>query len=217
MPRKIVILLGPPGSGKGTQARLVAADCGLPHISTGDMLRSAVADGSELGSRIKRIMESGALVSDDVMSDVLRKRIQREDCLKGLLLDGFPRTLHQAHDLERILGDESRNLAVILIYVSPQEVRRRLVGRRSCRSCGKVFNLYENPSSCGELCDDCGSPVIQRTDDQEDVVNERLLVYTRQTEPLVLYYKELGLLHSLDGERKVEAIHEDIVDILKSL
>lgn len=217
MARKIVVLLGPPGSGKGTQAKLVASYCGLPHISTGDMLRTAVTEGSDLGLRVRSIMEAGALVSDDIMRDVVKSRIEKLDCRYGLVLDGFPRTMQQVQDLDSILADDSKRLGVIQIQVSQDTIRKRLVGRRSCLSCGKVFNVYESPSSSGMLCDACGAPVVQRRDDSEEVVNERLRVYTQQTEPLVVYYKKLGLLHNLDGEREVEAVHKDIVDILKRL
>jgi adenylate kinase len=215
MEPRIVVLMGPPGSGKGTQAKLAAHALGIPHISTGDMLRRAVADQSDLGSRVKTVMESGQLVSDDLMIEVVKKRLEQADCrVHGAILDGYPRTLQQARDLESILGSGAARLTAINLYVGEDILRRRMIGRRSCGECGKVYNIFENPSPSGLSCGECGSELIQRPDDKDDVVSARLVEYAAKTEPLLGYYKKLDLLHVVDGDKDVSVVHKEIIQLI---
>jgi adenylate kinase len=216
MEPRFVVLMGPPGSGKGTQAKLAAHALGMPHISTGDMLRRAVADKSDLGARVQAVMESGQLVSDDMMMEVVEDRLLQSDCQKrGAILDGYPRTLRQARDLESILGPSAVHSIAINLHVAEDVLRRRMIGRRSCVKCGKVYNLFENPSPAGSSCGECGSELIQRLDDKDDVVSARLVEYAAKTEPLLGYYKKLGLLHVVDGDADVAVVHKEIIQLIE--
>ncbi|MCX6371675.1 MAG: adenylate kinase [Actinobacteria bacterium] len=195
-----VILLGAPGAGKGTQAVRIAAGYAVPHISTGEMLRAAVAAGTEMGKAAQKIMESGALVPDEVVIGVVRDRLAQADAQKGFLLDGFPRTIEQAERLDAMLADGGRLVThVILIDVPEDELVERLAGRRMCTSCGKGYHVVFDPPQSDGVCDVCGAELHQRSDDNEATVRSRLEVYRAQTEPLVGYYEHRGVLKTADG------------------
>ncbi len=201
-----VILLGAPGAGKGTQAERIVAQYGLPHISTGEMLRAAVAEGTEMGRAAKRHMDAGELVPDDVVIGVGRDRLAEPDTQRGFLLDGFPRTLAQAERLDAMLAEASRAVThVVLIDVPEDELVRRIAGRRSCTSCGKLYNVTFDPPRAEGVCDACGAPLLQRADDNEETVRNRLAVYHEQTAPLIGYYTEKGILSEAFGGGKVPA------------
>jgi adenylate kinase len=195
-----VILLGAPGAGKGTQAERICARFGLPHISTGDMLRAAVARGTEMGLAAKKFMDAGALVPDEVVIGVVRDRLAEPDALEGFLLDGFPRTLEQAASLDAMLADAGRGVTHVLLLDVPEgELVERLAGRRLCRSCGKGYHVVFDPPRSEDTCDVCGHELCQRDDDNETTVRNRLDVYRRQTEPLVGYYDGRGVLETIAG------------------
>ncbi len=205
-----LLFLGPPGAGKGTQAKRVAANLGIPHIATGDMLRQAVSEGTELGMQARSIMERGDLVPDDLVIAMLVERISRDDASTGFILDGFPRTIAQAEALEVRLRDEGLDGAVV-IDVDPEEIVRRISGRRVCAN-GHVFHIDDAPSERGEICDQCGESVYQRDDDRAETVRNRLDVYRRQTEPLLAFYRERGLaMHVVDGVGSVDSITDAIM------
>jgi adenylate kinase len=202
-----LILLGPPGAGKGTQAKLMVEKWGVPQISTGDILRGAVREGTPLGLEARRYMEAGQLVPDQVVIGIIDQRVGRPDCAKGFILDGFPRTLPQAEALEGILSARGRRIDhVVCITVGDEELVKRLAGRRICRSCQEPYHLLFNPPRVAETCDRCGGEVYQRTDDSEATVRERLLVYHRQTSPLADFYRARGLLREVPGTGGIEEI-----------
>jgi adenylate kinase len=202
--RRNVILLGPPGAGKGTQAERIAAEYGLPHISTGEMLRAAVAAGTEMGLAAQKVMEAGALVPDEVVVGVVRDRLAQADAQGGFLLDGFPRTIEQAERLDAMLSDDARPVThVILIDVPEDELVERLAGRRMCRGCGKGYHVVFDPPKVEGVCDVCGAELYQRSDDNEATVRNRLEVYRAQTEPLVGYYEGRGVLRTAHGGGKM--------------
>jgi adenylate kinase len=201
-----VILLGAPGAGKGTQAERIAAVYALPHISTGDMLRAAVAAGTEMGLAAQKVMEAGALVPDEVVIGVVRERLAQADAQKGFLLDGFPRTIEQAERLDAMLADGGRAVThVILIDVPEDELVERLAGRRLCKGCAKGYHIVFDPPQKKDLCDVCGAELYQRSDDSETTVRNRLAVYRAQTEPLVGYYEGHGVLRTVHGGGKLPA------------
>jgi adenylate kinase len=202
-----VAFLGPPGAGKGTQARELARQWGIPQIATGDMLREAVAAGSPLGQEAKRYMDQGALVPDEVIVRAMRERLGRSDATAGFILDGFPRTIGQAEALAQILKDLGEELdAVVYFEVSEVELLRRLTGRRVCRQCGSTFHLVSAPPATAGTCDRCGGPLYQREDDSEATVRNRLHVYDRQTTPLLDYYRDRSRLRTVAGEGPMDAI-----------
>jgi adenylate kinase len=208
-----LIFLGPPAAGKGTQARRLAAKCGIPHISTGDILRAAVKTGSYLGRRAKQYMDRGALVPDDVMIGIIRERLQKADCARGFILDGFPRTIAQAEALAELLASLGKPLGrVINMEVPVEEVLRRMSGRLTCQNCGTMFNLILNPPKVSGRCDCCGSPLIQRADDRVETVHERLAIYRESTQPLVEYYRARGLLNTVDGTGTIDDIAKRILE-----
>lgn len=214
--RKIVVLLGGPGCGKGTQAKMLAESRCLPHVSTGDMLRASVAAQSPLGQEVQKILESGGLVSDDIMKGVVAERLAKEDVQGGVLLDGYPRTLRQADDLKQILAGQSDASVIVLnIQVAADVLQKRIGGRRSCPQCGRIYNIYYQPSAKGEKCESCDVATIQRKDDQEDVVRQRLEVYTQLTEPLIAYYRQEKVLRDIDGERDMKEIFQELDSILR--
>jgi len=195
-----LVLLGAPGSGKGTQAERIAPAFAVPHISTGDILRAAVRDGTALGREAKRYMDAGELVPDGVVIGIIRERLDASDAALGFMLDGFPRTLEQAQALDDMLAGAGRRLDLVLaIDVPEEELVQRLSGRRACRSCGKGFNVVFDPPRVDGVCDACGGALLQRDDDDERTVRNRLEVYRRQTEPLVGYYADKGILATLSG------------------
>jgi len=214
-----LILLGPPGAGKGTQAERLREDFGLPHISTGDMLRAQVSSGSELGVKAKRYMDAGELVPDEVIIDMIVQRVCGADARDGFLLDGFPRNETQADALARALARLERRLtAVLAIEVSDEEVVRRLSGRRVCvKNPGHIYHVDFDPPKHEGVCDQDGSRLIQRDDDREETIRRRLEVYHRQTAPLIDYYDRAGLLRRFDGGRGADEVHARIRATLATL
>ena len=209
---KVVVMLGPPGSGKGTQAKKLATYLNIPHISTGDMLREAVAQGSELGNRARVIMEAGQLVPDEVADGIVGQRVEGPDARNGFILDGYPRTLGQARFLERLVG--GRRTVALKIEVGEEDLVRRLSGRRTCQARGHIFHVESSPSAAGDVCDQDGSPLIQRPDDREEVVRQRLKVYRRDTAPLIDYFRGRPGFHRIDGARRREEIFEELQGIV---
>lgn len=211
-----IVLLGAPGAGKGTQAEKMIEAWGLPHISTGDILRKAVADGTPLGLQAKKFMDAGELVPDLVVIGLVKSRLQEDDAEKGFILDGFPRTGEQAEALDRELATLGRTIdAAISIDVDRDTIVRRLTSRRTCRSCGKIYSLIASPPADPEACDACSGELYQRDDDTEATVRNRLSVYDRSTAPLVEYYRSKGVLHALDGDRPVEDVFADVRRIVE--
>ncbi len=205
-----IILVGPPGAGKGTQAEKIVAKHGVAHISTGDILRANVKAGTELGKVAKKFMDAGGLVPDDVIISMVRDRLVESDCAKGFILDGFPRTVPQAEALAKLLAELKIQLdGVVLLDVADEIVIERLCGRRMCRKCGKIFHIKFNPSSNGDVCDTCHGELYQRDDDKEEVIRERLSVYHAQTAPLVDYYDDAGLLLRIDAAGTTDKILSD--------
>ncbi|HET9284626.1 MAG TPA: adenylate kinase [Candidatus Angelobacter sp.] len=208
-----IILLGSPGAGKGTQAKLIAKHYSIPHISTGDILRANVALGTVLGQKAKEVMYRGELVSDDLVEAMVAERLSHADCKRGFILDGFPRTTAQAEWLDRELAVRpggGRTLVVISVDVSYNQLLQRLTGRRSCPVDGKIYNIYyQSPKQQG-VCDLCGAQLIQRKDDTEEVISERLKSYERQTLPLIDYYRRQGRLCRVNGELPVEQVMQEI-------
>jgi adenylate kinase len=214
-----LILLGPPGAGKGTQAERLRDDFGLPHISTGDMLRAEVSAGSELGTEAKRYMDAGDLVPDEVIVGMITKRVEEEDAREGFLLDGFPRNAQQADALAKALERLNRKLsAALLIEVPDDELVRRLAGRRVCvKSPAHIYHVEFDPPKHEGICDQDGSRLIQRDDDKEETIRRRLEVYHSQTEPLIEHYDELEMLCRFDGTRDPEEVHARIRATLATL
>jgi adenylate kinase len=206
-----LIFLGPPGAGKGTQARELAREWGVPQIATGEMLREAVAAGTPLGREAQRIMETGALVPDDVMIGLIAERLRKPDAVNGFILDGFPRTIAQAEALDRLLKDlEQRLDAVVYFQVAEAELIRRLTGRRLCRQCQTAFHVVSAPPKREGVCDRGGGELYQRDDDSEATVRNRLQVYERQTAPLLDYYRDRDLLAPIQGEGTIGGIRDAI-------
>ena len=216
MTQRNVILLGGPGAGKGTQAERIVADYALPHISTGDMLRDAVARGTEMGRAAQQYMESGRLVPDEVVIGVVRDRLAEPDAAEGFLLDGFPRTVPQAEALDAMLAEAGRAIThVVLIDVPAEELVQRIAGRRSCAVCGKIYNVTYDPPKVDGVCDVDGGELTQRTDDNEETVRNRIAVYEQQTAPLVGYYTDKGVLESAFGGGKApDEVYEQVGQIL---
>lgn len=206
-----LIFIGPPGSGKGTQAQQLAARHGVPHISTGDMLREAVADGTELGKKAAPIMAAGGLVPDDLMIGIIKDRLSRDDAHKGFILDGFPRTVEQAEKLEGIVaGNEGEKLKVLQLLVPDEAIVKRIALRRSCPQCGAVYHLEHNPPTKDNVCDRCGAGLIARPDDNESAVRKRLEAFHRQTLPVATYYKSKSALREVDGQGPIDEVFERI-------
>jgi adenylate kinase len=212
-----VVLLGPPGAGKGTQARQLAARWGAPQIATGDMLREAVAQGTRLGREAKRYMDAGDLVPDAVIIGLIAERLAGPDAGKGFVLDGFPRTVAQAEALDRLLAEQGLRLdRVVLFQVGDEELVRRLTGRRVCRQCGRNYHLAFSPPRVPDRCDACGGELYQRADDAEAKVRHRLVVYARDTAPLVEYYRRRGLLETISGLGPVETVFSALLAATES-
>ena len=199
--------MGPPGVGKGTQAAVLREALGVPHVSTGDILRVSMQDGSALGKKVKSFVEGGRLVPDDLMGDLIAERLDRQDAASGFVLDGFPRTLAQVETLDRVLARKGTPLDRVVILVAPEsEIVRRLSGRRTCPKCGSVFHLDSRPPAAAGVCDNCRSALVQRPDDREEVIRERLRVYASQTVPVAEAYRAKGLLAEIDGTGSVDQI-----------
>jgi len=211
-----LILLGPPGAGKGSQAKSLAARYGIPHISTGDILRTAVRDKTELGVKAKSYMDKGALVPDGLVVEMVAGRLKLEDCKAGFILDGFPRNIPQAEVIEMMLCDLGKKTdKVIYIQVSHKEIIKRLSGRWVCRNCGEGYHIIFNPSMEEKKCDKCKGEIYQRDDDKEDTILARLKVYDEQTSPLIDFYKKKGSLVTVDGIGGFQEITEKIVNVVK--
>lgn len=209
MSRRILILLGPPGAGKGTQASRLSAELGLPHVSTGDLFREHRAKGTELGKRAQEFMDSGRLVPDDLVLDMLFERVAQPDAARGFLLDGFPRTLPQAEALEKRLGTGAQ-VRVLDLRVGDKVLVERLTGRRTCKGCGNVHHVRTSPPKATGRCDRCAGELYVRTDDQPATVEKRLAVYREQTQPLQGYYQKRGLLQETDGERSPDEVFRSL-------
>jgi adenylate kinase len=212
-----LVLLGAPGSGKGTQAERLREENGIPQVSSGDLLREAVAKGTELGKRAKAAMDAGELVSDDIVLGLIRERLGRPDAARGFILDGYPRNVAQAGALDKLLGELGKPIdGVVLMDVEAKALLQRLTGRRTCPKCGKVFNVYSSPSAKGDRCDNAehgaDAPVLfQRADDNEETIGNRLKVYTSQTAPLVEHYQARGLLKVVNADQPVDKVYADFL------
>lgn len=206
-----IILIGPPGAGKGTQAQRMIDRLGVPQISTGDMFRAAVKDGSPMGKKAKEYMDKGALVPDEVVIGVVKERFQKPDCKKGFILDGFPRTLEQARALDGLLSELGTKLDhVVVIEVPDDNLVGRLTGRRTCRGCNYMHHIKFDPPKKEGVCDKCGSELYQRDDDKEATIRERLATYHGQTSPLIEYYGKKGIVRKIDGTQSMTDVQSSI-------
>ena len=212
-----IIMLGAPGAGKGTQAKMIAEKFGIPHISTGDIFRANIKNGTELGKKAKEYMDQGQLVPDELTVQILLDRVAEADCKDGYVLDGFPRTIPQADVLDKELtklGDQVD--FAINVDVPDENIIRRMSGRRACLKCGATYHIEHIPPKKEGICDTCGSELVQRDDDKPETVKNRLSVYHEQTQPLIEYYTEKNILKTVDGTRDMQEVFSDIVDILKA-
>lgn len=211
-----VILLGPPGAGKGTQAKTLSEQTELTHVASGDLFRAALREGTELGMLAKSYMDRGELVPDAVVIDMILERIQRPDCARGVIFDGFPRTIDQAVALSEALGKFSSAIDAVLYLRVPSEVLlRRIAGRQTCKVCGATYNIYYFPSHRPGICDACGGKLYQRSDDSMETAQHRLDVYFAQTMPLIEHYRQQGNLHEIDGQREISLVAEEMLVALK--
>lgn len=212
-----IVLLGPPGAGKGTQAKSISNRYSIPHISTGDIFRKNISENTPLGIEAKSYMDNGQLVPDEVTINMVKDRLQQNDCKNGYLLDGFPRTVHQAEALDNFLTEREESIDTALLIEVPKEfILERMTGRRVCPSCGASYHIKFNPPANDGKCDLCGSDVIQRKDDTEETVKERLDVYENQTQPLIDFYKNKKQLSVVDGTQAINEVFESICKILGS-
>ena len=210
-----LLIMGRPGAGKGTQAVNIREYYNIPHISTGDMFRAAIKNQTKLGLLAKSYMDQGALVPDEVTIGIVEERLLEDDCKNGFLLDGFPRTIAQAEALDAFLNKNNVKLDAVLDVNVPAEILvRRMVGRRVCKTCGATFHVEFNPSKVAGVCDNCGSPLIQRADDTEATATNRLAVYDANTAPLLDYYKKQNILKTVNGDQSLEKVFEDIKVVL---
>lgn len=206
-----IIMLGAPGAGKGTQARQLALKYNIPHISTGDILRESIKNRTQLGLKAKSYLDKGKLVPDEVIIDVVRERLLKEDCKNGFILDGFPRTIPQAESLDNHVS----NLKVINIHVDEAELVKRLSGRRVCRKCGANYHIIYSPPTNEGICNMCGGELYQRDDDTEDTIKARLQVYKNQTAPLIEYYKKKNILFTVSGKGSIQDIFNEIIKVIE--
>lgn len=210
-----ILIMGRPGAGKGTQAANIKEYYGIPHISTGDMFRAAMKEGTELGKLAQSYMEKGALVPDEVTIGIVKERLLKDDCKKGFLLDGFPRNVHQAEELDNFMKSEGIKLdAVLDVNVDSSILIRRIVGRRVCKTCGATYHVEFNKPKQDGICDNCGTALIQRADDTIETAGSRLDVYDKQTAPLLAYYNEQNLLKTVNGDQDFNKVFEDIKAVL---
>jgi len=211
-----LLIMGPPGAGKGTQAEMLVKELAITHISTGDMFRNAIKEGTEMGKKAKEYMDRGELVPDEVVVGMVKDRLSQPDCAKGFLLDGFPRTLPQARALDETLQSMGIKLdGVINIDVPRERLMARLTGRRVCKNCGASYHILFNPPQTPGKCNACGGELYQRSDDNEEAVANRLDVYAAQTQPLIDYYKEKGLLKNINGDQEIGKVLADILTSLR--
>ena len=212
-----LLLMGPPGAGKGTQAAELVKKFSIPQISTGDMFRAAVKEGTELGKKAKACMDAGTLVPDEVTIGIVRERLAKDDCKGGFILDGFPRTVAQAEALNKILGDLGMKLTRVLnIHVPAEDLIERAVGRRICKKCGATYHVKFNPPKAETTCDNCGGELFQRADDNESTMKNRLSVYEDSTRPLIDYYKKVGVYTEIDGRQPIAKVTEELVGVLSA-
>ena len=210
-----LILLGPPGAGKGTQAAKIIEKYNIPHISTGDIFRKNISEGTRLGKKAKEYMDKGELVPDSLVIEIATDRLTEDDCKNGFLLDGFPRTVEQAVALDAFLGEHGKKIDHVLdIDVPKEELMTRLIGRRVCKNCGATYHVTNMPPKIEGICDKCGGELMQRADDTESTVENRIEVYNKQTKPLLNYYDKLGNIAHLDGSIGLEKLFAQIVGIL---
>ncbi len=210
-----IIMLGAPGAGKGTQAKLIAEKYGIPHISTGDIFRANLKEGTELGRKAKVYMDQGALVPDELTVELLLDRVAKEDCRDGYVLDGFPRTIPQAEVLDRELTKLSDHVDLAVdVEVPDENIVRRMSGRRACLKCGATYHIEHIPPKQEGICDNCGEPLVQRDDDKPETVQKRLSVYHEQTAPLIEYYTKKNILRTVDGTRDMDTVFADITKLI---
>jgi len=211
-----LVLLGPPGAGKGTQASAIVKKYNIPHISTGDIFRENIKQGTELGKKAKEYIDKGLLVPDDIVVSIVKDRILEEDCKNGFLLDGFPRTLNQGEALDDELSQMNLKLdKVININVEKEVLIERTIGRRICKDCGATYHIKFNPPVKEGICDNCGGKLYQRDDDTQETIEKRIEVYQKQTKPLIDYYTKKGLILNVDGTKKISEIFDEIVEALE--
>jgi len=211
-----LILLGPPGAGKGTQAKKIAEKYSIPHISTGDMFRETAQSGSELGKKLQSFMSAGKLVTDEIVVEVVESRLSKPDTMKGFLLDGFPRTVFQAQELDKILASRTQKIDYVLsITLDDEEIVKRLSSRRVCVSCGASYNTITQPPKIEGVCDKCSGKVILRSDDNPATIRQRLKVYKDQTSPLIDYYSRKGVLRTVDGSGPVEEVFKGLCEFIE--
>nr|WP_255688269.1 adenylate kinase [Tepidanaerobacter sp. GT38] len=211
-------MLGPPGAGKGTQAKKIAEEFKIPHISTGEILRKAVQDNTPLGKKASEYLDKGLLVPDEIVEGIVRSRLKMHDCAAGFLLDGFPRTVRQAENLDEFLKEENVNLDIVInIQVEQRLLIERFTGRRTCQKCGATFHIKFSPPKTPGICDKCGEKLIVRRDDDIETVKKRLEVYETTTAPLVDYYDRRKLLVNVDGSKPIDDVFEDIKKVLEGV
>lgn len=211
-----ILLMGPPGAGKGTQAAELVKEFNIPHISTGDMFRAAMKEGTEMGKKAKAYIDAGNLVPDSVTVGIVRDRLAQDDCKKGFILDGFPRTVEQADALNGIMKELGLSLKRVLnINVPAADLVERAVGRRICKKCGATYHVKFNPSKKEGVCDACDSELFQRADDTAETMTNRLSVYEASTKPLIDYYQQAGIYTEIDGRQAIDKVTKDLVEVLK--
>ncbi len=211
-----IVMLGAPGAGKGTQARMISEKYGIPQISTGDIFRANIRNQTELGKKAKSYMDQGLLVPDELTLDLVVDRLAQDDCSNGYILDGFPRTIPQAEALTFALKSQKTKIDYAIdVEVPDDNIVQRMSGRRACPGCGATYHIRYNPPVSDNICDECGTELIQREDDKAETVQKRLDVYHKKTQPLIEYYREQGCMYSVDGTRPMEDVFEDICKILK--
>lgn len=212
-----IIMLGAPGAGKGTQAKMIADKYAIPHISTGDIFRANIKEGTELGKKAKTYMDQGLLVPDELTCDLVVDRISKDDCKNGFILDGFPRTIPQAECLTNALKDRNESMDyAVNVHVPDENIIDRMSGRRACLNCGATYHIVNIPTKVEGICDRCGNEVVLREDDKPETVKKRLDVYHDQTQPLIEYYENQGILRTVDGTVPMETVFEDIVKVLEA-
>ena len=212
-----IVMLGAPGAGKGTQAKMIAAKYQIPHISTGDIFRSNIKNGTQLGKKAKEYMDQGLLVPDELTVDLVTDRLAQDDCQKGYILDGFPRTIPQAEALASALAKRGEKLDYAVdVDVPDENIVSRMSGRRACTGCGATYHIVHNPSKKGDVCEVCGEPLVLRDDDRPETVQKRLSVYHEQTQPLIEYYKDQGILKTVDGTQPMDDVFAAVINILEA-